>query len=234
MPQSRSIIKWATDYRNPKSIGSRLRARRIRPLTQVIRALFAEKSSVSIIDIGGSAYYWNILPPGFLEENNVTITVANLPEANLPDNFDRFRFINADGCNLSEIETNAFDIAHSNSVIEHVGDWQKMQQFSKELQRVSKYYYLQTPNFWFPFEPHYMTPFFHWLPRPVRAWILMHFAIGHCDRITSLSEAMLILEDSELLTTKMLRELFPGASIINEKFMFMNKSLVAMNFPLPD
>jgi hypothetical protein len=35
---------------------------------------------------------------------------------------------------------------------------------ARETVQVGRSYYLQTPNFWFPLEPHYGVPFIHWLP----------------------------------------------------------------------
>jgi hypothetical protein len=50
------------DYSNPKSLGSRLRAKRIEPLLQLIRDAHALHAEVRILDIGGRKSYWNIVP----------------------------------------------------------------------------------------------------------------------------------------------------------------------------
>jgi len=76
-----------------------------------------------------------------------------------------FKFFEADGCNLAAFADHSFDIAHSNSVLEHVGSWARMVQFAKEVSRVSEKYFVQTPNYWFPIEPHFVTPFFQWFPK---------------------------------------------------------------------
>ena len=59
---------------------------------------------------------------------------------------------------------NEFDIVFSNSVIEHVGDFWKQKLFSSEIQRVGKRYFVQTPSFWFPYEPHTLIPFYQFFP----------------------------------------------------------------------
>lgn len=66
------------DYENPKSLGSKFRQRRSMPLRDMIEQVFAEKGAVSILDVGGMEYYWNMFSPAFLKANRVRITLLNL------------------------------------------------------------------------------------------------------------------------------------------------------------
>lgn len=104
-----------------------------------------------------------------MEQKNVSITLLNLPTANRPKNEKTFKYLEGAACDLSNHEESSFDIVHSNSVLEHIGDWSRMLLFAKEVKRVSKSYYVQTPNYWFPIESHFMIPFFHWLPKSLIA-----------------------------------------------------------------
>ena len=63
----------------------------------------------------------------------------------------------------------AFDVVFSNSVIEHVGDAESQSRFAREVARVGRAYWVQTPNRWFPVEQHLLTPLVHWLPKSVAA-----------------------------------------------------------------
>lgn len=228
MSVTKSKAKRLTNYNNLKSIRSKLRAKRIAPLLKIIESVSKEHGCVNMIDIGGIETYWNIISLQFFEEYNVKITIVNLPGTNLPDDHGPFTFIHADGCDLSNFDTNSFHIAHSNSVIEHVGNWSKMIQFSNEFKRVAKRYFIQTPNYWFPIEPHCMTPFFHWLPKPARIWLVLNFSLGHWKKATSVDEAVKITERARLLNKTTFFELFNDARITTERLFLLPKSHVAI------
>jgi SAM-dependent methyltransferase len=61
-----------------------------------------------------------------------------------------------------------FDLAYCSSVIEHVAPAQRPA-FARELRRVARGWYVQTPAFSFPIEPHALLPFAHWLPPGMRS-----------------------------------------------------------------
>jgi hypothetical protein len=225
---SRTVARWLTDYRRHDSIGYKLRAKRARHLMQLIDTVYAEKGRVEILDIGGVDYYWEVLPESFLAERNVSITVVNLPQTKTPRDHWPFKFAVGDGCDLHQLADQSFDIAHSNSVIEHVGDWSRMTAFAREVQRVAPRYFVQTPNYWFPIEPHGMFPLFQYLPKPARVWMVMHFQIGRFPRATSVAHAMRVVESARLLTRKMMQALFEDAEIVTERLVGLPKSFIAI------
>lgn len=57
-----------------------------------------------------------------------------------------------------------FDIVFSNAVIEHVGTKRNQCFFLREIFRVSKAFFITTPNRWFPIEHHTGLPLLHFLP----------------------------------------------------------------------
>lgn len=228
MSLSRTLAKRFSNYDSQGSVGSRLRKKRVGPLLEMIDSVFEEKGSVRIVDLGGAENYWDILSEQYLSSHNVEITIVNLPGTSMPDDHGSFRFVAADACNLAEMEDESFHIAHSNSVVEHVGDWMRMVAFANELSRVSKRYFVQTPNFWFPVEPHCMTPFFHWLPKPMRLWLVSKFRLGHWKKASSVDESVRIVERARLLNKKMLQALFEDGTILTERFWGLPKSFVVI------
>ncbi len=65
---------------------------------------------------------------------------------------------------LLPFRDNAFDILFCSAVLEHVGDDSAQKNFIKELLRISKSFFIITPNRIFPIEFHTLLPFIHWLP----------------------------------------------------------------------
>jgi SAM-dependent methyltransferase len=61
----------------------------------------------------------------------------------------------------------AFDLAYCSSVIEHIAP-RRREAFAAELRRVARGWYVQTPAYSFPVEPHALLPFAHWLPVGLR------------------------------------------------------------------
>jgi SAM-dependent methyltransferase len=60
-----------------------------------------------------------------------------------------------------------FDLAYCSSVIEHVAPPDRAA-FAHELRRVARGWYVQTPAYSFPIEPHALLPAAHWLPARLR------------------------------------------------------------------
>lgn len=228
MSISRTLAKWFSNYDSQKSPGAKLRAKRIAPLLQMIESIHKNNGFVSIIDLGGTKTYWGIVSSQYLSDHKVNITIVNLPGSASIEDHGPFRFIEADACNLNQFDDKSFDIAHSNSVVEHVGDWERMVKFAEELKRVSKCYFVQTPNYWFPVEPHCMMPFFHWLPKPTRLWLVSHFQFGHWKKAALIDDAVRIVESARLLNRKMFHALFMDATIETERLFLLPKSFVAI------
>ena len=76
-------------------------------------------------------------------------------------------FVQADVLEGLPFADGEFDLAYCSSVIEHVAPGHRAA-FAAELRRVARGWYVQTPAFSFPIEPHALLPFAHWLPAAIR------------------------------------------------------------------
>ncbi len=112
------------------------------------------------------------------------------------ERFPRIAYVQGDGCALP-FSDGAFDIVHSNAVIEHVGGRDRQAAFVREALRVGRRVFLTTPNRWFPIEVHTRLPLVHWLPAPLaaRAYDLARVSWAKENRLLGPAE---------------LRGLFPG------------------------
>lgn len=223
------------DPRDANSLSNRFRRKRDVRLRAVIDAIHASRGQVRILDMGGTLEYWSRVGLDYLRSRKVFITVVNLEASELDPAFaqaDLFEATVGDACNLSGVADGAYDLAHSNSVIEHVLTWDNMKAFAAETRRVAPFYYVQTPNFWFPIDPHfYKFPLYHWFPRPLKARILTTFPIAHVGRIKGVDNAFRVVDDARLLDSRQFRFLFPDAVIAHERIAGLSKSLIAIRAP---
>jgi len=212
-------------YDDPHWRISRFRKRRFYNVRKLIDSVLAEKGSCRILDFGGTTSYWTIAAD-YISSKPIEIDLLNLnPEGTAGG---PFRYIRGDACDVSEIETGSYDIAHSNSVIEHVGTWDRMSGMASEIRRVGQRYFVQTPNFWFPFEPHFQLPFFHWLPEQVRIHILLSRDCGYEPKAVDYNSAVRRIEYCRLLSGRQLQVLFPEGEIARERYFGLTKSLMAI------
>jgi SAM-dependent methyltransferase len=116
----------------------------------------------------------------------------------------------------------SFDICWSNAVLEHVGDRSRQILFLKEINRVAKVAYITTPNKYFPFEVHTLTPLMHMLPKEIfdKYLILTNrkWATGDFMNILSIRDLKKILEMAEIYNYK----------IIKNKFMLFNIDFIVI------
>jgi hypothetical protein len=169
--------------------------------------------------------YWTHLEP-LWRDRSLHITMVNLVHVPAPD--ERFLSLIGDARDLSQFDDSSFDLVHSNSVIEHVGLWRDRCKMAHEIRRLAARYFVQTPNYWFPIEPHLRTPFIHWMPEPWRVQIVRRRACGYFPRAQSYDEACNILDDARLLSAPAMAALFPDATIERERFAGFTKSLIAI------
>jgi hypothetical protein len=204
---------------------SRYRARRLARFVALCDEILKRKSEVRVLDMGGRVAYWRDLQDVWAGRN-LTFTIVNF-ESEL-ESGSRFATETGDVRDLSRHPDMSFDIVHSNSVIEHVGRWKDWAAMAAEVRRLAPRYFVQTPNFWFPVEPHFNVPFFHWMPEPWRIGIVMRRACGTFPVAPSVADAQRYIEDATLLDARRMQALFPDAKIERERVFGFTKSLIAV------
>jgi hypothetical protein len=186
----------------------------------------------SILDLGGRIDYWRDIGLDTLAVLGVTVTVVNTFEADSDEQRQMsapgFEVLEADACSLPQFADDRFDLVHSNSCLEHVGDWGRMQAFAHETRRLAPAYYIQTPNFWFPIEPHFLTFAFHWRSEAQRVRMMMRRGHGHHPRARTREEALKTVRSARLLTPAKMRALFPDGALAYERILGIRKSIIAI------
>jgi hypothetical protein len=217
-------------YKTGQSLGAKFRQARLRKLVvPLLEARSRGTAGMRILDLGGNVQYWEPIL-GDLHRLGCRIFLLNLSDELMHKQSGAdscFEFLAGDARHC-EFPDNSFDLVHSNSVIEHVGTWRDMQAMAGEVRRLAPAYYLQVPNFWFPMEPHFRRPFFHWLPEQVRVRMIQRRALGFMPKGENFSDAMGILESARLLDYAQVSALFPDAVVTKERAFGLTKSLIAI------
>lgn len=211
------------------AVQKRFRSNRFAEFEKLLRSVLQQKDTVRVLDAGGRGVYWEMLPRDL--RSKVRISILNFESENkqydkVADDLD-IEYVVGDACAMPQYADGSFDIVHSNSVIEHVGSWQKMADFAREVSRVGVAYYVQTPNFWFPIEPHYGVPFFHWLSEPTRVFLHVRMRVGYLRKLT-FPEALEAVDHHRILNRTVLVSLFPDGHLIKERLLLLTKSLIVI------
>lgn len=179
-------------------------------------SLFPATQVSSIIDIGGLVAEW--------DEDTRDVTVLNL----MHQSSSHCRVLVGDG-RRTDFADRSFDLAYSNSVIEHVGGWADQVALAAELRRIGNAVYCQTPNRWFPFDVHYLAFFLHWYPNFLRNYFLVRFFTGWGWLVRpNRQQVQEYAKIVNLLSSSQMKQLFPDCDIKKEKFLGLNKSLIAV------
>ena len=217
-----SMLKAVGDNSNPHSLANTMRRKRFAFFLSLLNAI---PRPVQILDVGGEQQFWRMM--GLETLRGVQVTLLNLRRETVTEG-GHFESVVGDARDLSRYESQSFDVVFSNSVIEHLGpDFDDQRRMANEVRRVGKRYFVQTPNRYFPIEPHFLTPGFQFLPLRVRTWLVSHFSIGWYPRIREEAAARREVESIVLLTRRQLCDLFPEALIYEERIAGLTKSFVA-------
>ena len=219
------LRKWLislTNAENGGSLSAKLRTKRF----NLFKSLFHQSSvPLKILDVGGRETIW--VREGFCDPDSsdrVQITILNVKQE--PITAPNVVSVVGDARNMSQFADDEFDIVFSNSVIEHVGDYDDQMLMAREVQRVGKKYFVQTPNLYFPIEPHFMYPCFQFLPLQFKVWILLNIGRRH-RKVETREKALRIANEIKLLSKRDFGGVVPQATIFEEKSWGLSKAFIA-------
>jgi SAM-dependent methyltransferase len=200
---------------------------------------FANSLAISerdrILDIGGNSWNWEMLGDTSLDVTMADITPYEIKPEVL-SRFPKLKQIHGDATGLP-FEDETFDVVFSNSVIEHLHNWENQRKFAAEARRVLRAngrLWVQTPARSFFIEPHFLTVGLHWLPKSWQLRLLRWFSGWGWITRPSSPTIQRMLDEIRLLTRREMRELFPDCEIRHEKlFGLWTKSFIAVRPSAP-
>ncbi len=211
----RSVLTGATD---PRSVSARMRRRRFAAFLRT----FPDLAEMAVVDLGGRPSTWlqapvrprrvvcvNVEPHESTEEWLVTVT--------------------GDACDQGLVgQLGSFDLAYSNSTIEHVGGHLQRLAFAAAVRALAPCYWVQTPNRYFPIEPHAVFPMFQFLPTRTKVALARRWPLSPLGTHGDLTDEVMSIE---LLSETELTFYFPEARIWKERVAGLTKSLSAYRPP---
>lgn len=212
-------LRRSANPQRTNSLSFRMRRRRFKLFERLAETL---PRPLHLLDIGGTPSFWEL--QGWHERSDVQITLINIaPKISRHPNIESRL---GDATDLADFADDSFDIAFSNSVIEHVFTLDNQSAMASEIQRVARNYFVQTPNYWFPMEPHFHIPGWQWMPRSIRVALLRRWRCGWRGPCPDRERASELVDEVRLMTRSELEQLFPGATIVAEKFAGLVKSWI--------
>jgi len=216
-----NILLKLVDAQNTKTIAYKKRAKRMKLFEDFFEENFKNATNVKILDVGGLQKFWDSLNFNGIFKSEITL--LNLKAEKITS--DKFISIAGNGTKL-EFKDNEFDIVFSNSVIEHVGDFENQLKMANEVKRVGKKIFIQTPNKYFPIEPHFLTPFIQLMPLHVSAFLLRHFHLGYHKEDMTKERSLQIIKNVRLISFSEIKKMFPNYNIYKEKMFGLTKSFI--------
>jgi len=207
---------------NKNSLGNKFRKKRFSFFLKKFDSL---NKPITLLDIGGKINFWE--NRGLAGNNDYIITIINIEKEK--SNYSNINCLIGDATNLNQFNNKSFDIVHSNSVIEHLYNFENQKKMASEIMRVGKKYIVQTPNKYFFLEPHYLLPFFNIVPEKLKYLILTKTKLSRLKKWDK-NFAKQYIKEIRLLSEKEMKTLFPKSKIYFEKFLGMNKSFTMHNF----
>lgn len=182
-------------------------------------AVFSPSAETRVLDVGGTEQTWSEESP---DSPHFPVTLLNILDYGPVQN-NRFTPVIGDASKLP-FGDRSFDIAFSNSVIEHVGAWQQQCAFAREVRRVARGLWIQTPARSFPIEAHLLAPYIQYLPKSIQHRIARWTPRG----LLQPKVVHQIVDEVRLLTLREMKQLFLDCCILKERVFGVTKSYIAV------
>lgn len=219
-----SINELFASSDQPNSLGAKFRTARLKDFESLFYGIFSKKKNLRILDVGGTDYFWKSSSIPDIEGTEITLLNLHLEKSSHPQIFAKI----GDATSMNEFSDGYFDLVFSNSVIEHLYDFENQLKMAQEVQRVGKHYFIQTPNRYFPVEAHYAFPFAQYLPKSLMYFFLTKTKLSRLKKWEP-QEARQYLEEIRLLSRKEMKTLFPNSNLYQEQVLGLTKSFAAHN-----
>jgi len=164
---------------------------------------------------------------GLSNNPSIRITVFNIKKNQTKTN--NMKYITGDARDLKRFTNKEFDIVFSHSLLEHLENYKSQKKCASEIQRVGKYFFVQTPNKYFFLEPHYLLPFFFLIPKRLQAFYVQYMSIKWWKKRGDRNQIQKHIQSIRLLNEKEIYSLFPKGIIYKEQFLGITKSLTVTN-----
>lgn len=217
----RSYLLTNANQTKENSVSSRQRKKRLDFFLEYCKDL---KKPLKIIDLGGSDYYWKHL--NMTDNADFEILILN-NEIQNTESFSNITFMKKDVRNLDFIKDKEYDLVYSNSLIEHLNSFEEQKKLANEIKRIGKRFFIQTPNYYFPVEPHFLFPFFQFLSVKMKTKLISNYKLGWYERQTDPFKAEELAKSIRLLKENELKDIFSGCKIYKEKYFQLTKSFIA-------
>jgi Methyltransferase domain len=220
-----------------RGLSRRARQRR----AQIFRSQFVLDADTRVLDLGSEdgSHIHSVLAGTDVRPENVYIAdiEIELPAMQRGQQLYGYNPVPIDETGRLPFEDRYFDVVHCSSVIEHVTVpkaqvWLltsgqefrtladgRQREFAREVMRVGRQFFVQTPNRRFIVESHSWLPLLGWAPRRLLIPLL---------RLTNRFWVKKTSPDWRLLTGSELSSMFDGAPIVRERFLGLTKSVIAL------
>ncbi len=204
--KSMSLLKNTINVTDKNSLAVKTRLNNFQIFRKLLKSY---NKKIKVLDIGGTQEYWEMME--YTDPNLIEVILINIQDikTTLP-NFISVK-MNALDLNIFKFDC---DIIFSHSLIEHI-DHEK---FAYIIKTFNKPYFIQTPNKYFPMEPHFLIPLFQFMPLWLKYWLVKRYR----------KELELEIKDINLLSKSELKKLFPNTEIHGEKILGMPQSFIVI------